>query len=351
MFTPDYHNIVNAALNKKSNRIPLYEHIVSPLIMEKITGKKFADLANGNFEDKKEFFRHFSGFFREAGYDTVSFECCAGQIMPGSGALGGHQEGVIKTRKDLDAYPWASIPDFYFDANRETLRAFAETLPAGMKGIGGVGNGIFECVQDITGFQELCYIKVDDEDLYKALFAKVGEMLTAIWSRFLKEFGDAFCVGRFGDDLGFKSNTLLAAEDIKELILPQYKRIISIVHATGKPFLLHSCGCIFNVMDDIIAVGIDAKHSNEDVIAPYSKWIDDYGDRIGNFGGLDTDVLCDSNSVDVVSYTTDVFKLLQAKGQGAAIGSGNSIPDYVSPERYILMLETIRKLREPLIRL
>jgi uroporphyrinogen decarboxylase len=170
-------------------------------------------------------------------------------------------------------------------------------------------------------------------------------MLAAIWSRFLREFGDAFCVGRFGDDLGFKSNTLIDAGDIRELIVPQYKRIINIVHAAGKPFLLHSCGCIFNVMNDIIAAGIDAKHSNEDVIAPYSKWIDDYGDRIGNFGGLDTDVLCDSNSVDVVSYTTNVFKLLQAKGHGVAIGSGNSIPDYVSPDRYTLMLETVRRLR------
>ncbi len=28
-------------------------------------------------------------------------------------------------------------------------------------------------------------------------------------------------------------------------------------------FLLHSCGCIFEVMEDILATGIDAKHSNE----------------------------------------------------------------------------------------
>jgi uroporphyrinogen decarboxylase len=265
--------------------------------------------------------------------------------MPGSGSLGGHKEGVIKNRKDFDGYPWAAIPDYYFRMSSETFRAFAETLPEGMKGIGGVGNGVFECVQDITGFQELCYIKADDEDLYKELFAKVGDMLAAIWIRFLKEFGDAFCVGRFGDDLGFKSNTLLESGDVKELILPQYKRIISLVHGAGKPFLLHSCGCIFNVMDDIIAVGIDAKHSNEDVISPYSKWIDEYGGRIGNFGGLDTDVLCDSNSEDLVAYTTNVFKLLQAKGHGVAIGSGNSIPDYVSPERYSLMLETVRNLR------
>jgi len=346
MFSPDYHNIVNAAENKKSSRVPLYEHIISPLIMERMTGKKFADLADGNYKDKLEFFRHYCGFFRDSGYDAVSFECCTGEVMPGSGALGKHKEGVIKTRSDFDAYPWDAVPDMYFERYRDFFLALGETMPAGMKAIGGVGNGIFECVQDVVGFQELCYIKADDGDLYEALFSKVGDMLVRIWERFLHEFGGIYCVCRFGDDLGFKSSTLLGTDDIRKLIIPQYRRIVDLVHANGKPFLLHSCGCIFNIMDDIISgVGIDAKHSNEDVIAPWSRWIDDYGEKIGNFGGLDTDVLCPNNSTELVSYTTGIYRLCEKKGHGAAIGSGNSIPDYVDPERYGQMLDTIHRLR------
>ena len=347
MFVPDYRNVVNAAENKASSRIPLYEHIISHAIMETIQGKKFAHLFDGPYEDKLEFFRHYCEFFLDAGYDTVSFECCTGAVMPGGGALGKHKEGVIKSRSDFDKYPWDAVPDLYFECYRDYFRALAEIMPSGMKAIGGVGNGIFECVQDITGFQELCYIKSDDEDLYKALFAKTGDLLVRIWDRFLKEFGDLYCVCRFGDDLGFKSNTLLSAEDIRSLIIPQYKRIVDLVHDNGKPFLFHSCGCIFNVMDDIISeAGIDAKHSNEDVISPYSRWIANYGSRIGNFGGLDTDVLCDSSSVDLVSYTTEIYRLCEAKGKGVAIGSGNSIPDYVNPSRYCLMLDTVHKLRQ-----
>jgi len=92
-------------------------------------------------------------------------------------------------------------------------------------------------------------------------------------------------LGRFGDDLGFKRNTLLSDTDIKTFFLPQYRRVIGLIKTAGKPFLWHSCGCIFPVMDDVIALGIDAKHSNEDQIAPFSTWVDKYGDRIGNFGG------------------------------------------------------------------
>lgn len=77
-----------------------------------------------------------------------------------------------------------------------------------MKAIGGVGNGIFECVQDIVGFMQLCYLSVDDRQLYEDLFRRMYEVSRRIWERFLREFGDIYCVVRFGDDLGYKVNTL-----------------------------------------------------------------------------------------------------------------------------------------------
>ena len=346
MFIPDYSNIVKAAKNEKSSRIPLYEHIIAPSVMETITGKQFGDPEHGSFNDKKEFFRHYNQFFPDMGYDAVCWECCAGTVMPGSGSLGGHKIGEIQSRKDFDKYPWDSVPDLYFERFTDYFRAFGETLPEGVRGIGGVGNGVFECVQEITGFENLCLIKYDDEELYHGLFEKTGAMLAAIWTRLISEFGDLFCVFRFGDDLGFKTSTLLSDSDIRELVIPQYRRIIEIIHRSGKPFLLHSCGKIFNVMDDLISAGIDAKHSNEDVISPYSRWIDDYGSRIGNFGGIDTGELYDISEADIVSYTTEIYRMCEAKGHGTAIGSGNSIPSHVSPDRYCQMIDTIRKLRK-----
>jgi len=346
MFIPDYNNIVKAAKNEKSARIPIYEHIISPIIVERIQGSSFADLYNGDFSDKKEFFRHYNRFFPDMGYDTVSWEFPPAPVMPGSGSLGGHKKGVIQNRKDFDEYPWDSIPDNFFKYYKDAIAAFAENLPEGVKGVGGIGNGIFECVQDITGYMNLCSIKAEDEDLFRGVFIKISDMLAAIWARFLKEYGDLFCVCRFGDDLGFKTSMLLRPEDIREHIIPGYKRIINLVHNAGKPFLLHSCGCIFIVMEDLINAGIDAKHSNEDVISPYSRWIDDYGDRIGNFGGVDTSILCDLTDVDIVSYTNEIFKICESKGHGVAFGSGNSIPDYVSTVKYCQMLDTVRKLRK-----
>lgn len=344
-FIPNYTNIIKAAKNIETDRLPLYEHLISEKIMEKILGNEFADMRSGNLSDKKEFFKNYNGFFRRMGYDTVSFEAWIGAIMPGSGALGNHKPGVIKTREDFINYPWEEVPQIFFSKYSDDFRMLAEEMPEGMKAIGGPGCGVFENVQDIVGYENLCYISADDPELYEDLFKAVGDMMYKIWKGFLEKHGDSFAVCRFGDDLGYKETTLINPRDIKSLVIPQYKRIIDLVHSHNKPFLLHSCGKIFDVMDDLIQVAkIDAKHSNEDQIAPFKYWVDTYGDRIGNFGGADVDVLCQKNEKEIKEYVKNIIRSTKGHG-GIAFSSGNSIPAYVPVEGYIAMVEAVREER------
>lgn len=343
-FTPDYTNILKAARNIEAPRLPLYEHSIYHGFMEEILNRKFTDLLDGNDADLDEFYRNVAEFYKVMGYDTVTMEACIGGAMPGSGSLGGHKPPEINTYEDFQKYPWDEVEENYFRLYGRHFASLRKAIPEGMMGIGGVGNGIFECVQEITGYMNLCYISADDPELYSALFAKVGETNLKIWKRFMKEYGDIFCVLRFGDDLGFKSNTLLPADDIREHIIPHYKAIIDLVHSYNKPFLLHSCGNIFNVMDDMIAAGIDAKHSNEDQIALFPEWVERYGDRIGNFGGIDTDAVCRLDKPAMREYITDVIKKCQGHG-GFAFSTGNSIPDYVPIDNYRYMVEVVREIR------
>lgn len=346
MFEPNYKNIVDAARNKEAVRLPLYEHIVSPEVIQTITGVDLPSLYQGDDKDIHEFFRVYCKFFKDQGYDAVPFEQCIGECMPGAGALGNSRiTPVIQDEDDFKSYPWNEIPERYFEKNARYFRALRNEMPEGMKAIGGVGNGIFECVQDVTGYQGLCYIKADDEELYHALFQKVGETNLKIWQRFMEEFGDIYCVLRFGDDMGYKISTLLSPDDTKNLIIPKYKPIVDLVHGYQKPFLLHSCGKIFDVMEDLIEkVGIDAKHSNEDQIAPFPVWVEKYGDRIGNFGGIDVDVLCGYDKTELKEYMLDVITKSIHHG-GFAIGTGNSIPNYVPAGNYLNMIEIVREYR------
>lgn len=265
--------------------------------------------------------------------------------MPDSGALGGHKDPAIKTREDFEKYPWDTIVPNYFNTYSKYFRALRNNMPEGMKAIGGVGNGLFECVQDLVGYMNLCYISFDDPELYADLFKKLGSIIYTIWERFLKEFGDIYCVCRFGDDMGFRTSTLLPPDDIITHIIPQYQKIVELIHSYDKPFLLHSCGCIFDVMDELIdTVKIDAKHSNEDQIAVFPEWVEKYGDKIGNFGGIDTDVLCQKSPEFIKQYILDVIEKSSNHG-GFAFGCGNSIPQYIPVSGYLAMVNAVREYR------
>jgi len=346
MFEPDYRMIVDAAHNRKPARLPLYEHIIAPEIMEKVLDAQFAQLETGNAADLDVFFGSYCRFWKEMTYDTVSYEVCVTDILPGGGALQAQTVGVIQTQEDFGRYPWDDVPAIFWERAAPRFDALARHMPEGMKAIGGVGNGVFEISQDLVGFEQLCYMQHDAPDLFATLYTRIGYLLVELWSTLLKEYGDLFCVCRTGDDMGFKSQTLLAPQALVEHVVPQYARIVEVVHAAQHPYLLHSCGCIFGIMDDLIGTGIDAKHSNEDVIAPYDRWIEKYGDQLGLFGGIDTDRLCRMNPGEIYDFVLEEGTRFRGNTKGYALGSGNSIPAYVPVDGYLAMVRAAQAIRK-----
>ena len=346
VFQADYQHMIDVMENKRPARLPLYEHIISPQIMEEILGVQFADLIEGNQSDIEEFFSYYCRFFQEMTYDTVSFEEGLAPLLPGHGAIMGGMPGPIQNRDDFEKYPWDEIPERYWARADKRFQALSEALPPGMKALGGVGFGVFEISEDLVGFQQLAYLQVDDPDLHAELYVKIGDLMTTIWSRFLERSADDFAICRMGDDLGFKTNTLISPKTIRQHVFPQYKRIISLIKGAGKPFLWHSCGKIFAIMDDAIALGINAKHSNEDVIAPYDKWISLYSDRIGLLGGIDVDTLCTRPATQIFDEIVEKGQRFRANANGYALGSGNSIPEYVPVEGYLAMIDAAKAIRE-----
>jgi uroporphyrinogen decarboxylase len=344
-FQPDYRHMLAVMSNQRPARLPVYEHKIDVSIMERILGEPFADLEKGDDSDLAAFFAQYCRFYREMTYDTVSYEVTISRLLPDHGAIYGGRPGPIQTRADFERYPWDEIPDRYWEVAGRKFEALGAAMPPGMKALGGVGNGVLELSEDLVGFEHLAYVMADDPALFADLFRKIGDLMVTIWETFLTRYGEPFAVCRFGDDLGFKTSTLVSPTIIRQHIIPQYQRVISLIRAAGKPFLWHSCGKIFSVMDDVIALGINAKHSNEDTIAPFDEWITRYGDRIGLLGGIDVDILCQCPPDDIFEQVVDKGRRFRDMARGYALGSGNSIPDYVPPEGYLAMVRAAQHIR------
>jgi len=277
-------------------------------------------------------------------YDTVSYEVCITEILPGPGAIKGGK-GPIQTREDFVKYPWDELETRYWGLAERRFIALEKNIPIGMTAVGGVGNGVFEISEDLVGFEYLAYMQADDPELLGMLYEKIGNLMVTIWQRFLAQFGNLFAICRMGDDLGYKTRTLTSPRNIRGYVLPQYRRVIDLIRRSGHLFLWHSCGNIFSIMDDVIALGINGKHSNEDVIAPFETWIAKYGDRIGLLGGIDVDILCRSEPDEIFELVYTRAKKYRSMANGYALGSGNSIPEYVPVEGYLAMVEAAQKIR------
>lgn len=343
-YKPDYHQIEKVLYNQRPDRLPLYEHHIDRPFIEKVVGKDLG--IQGNMAvDYEEYYRQTIGFWKDMTYDAFDFEAAICDILPGHGAIIGGMKGPIQTRDDFNKYPWEDIPKIFWETYTPHFEAIRKVLPNGMKAYGGCGYGIFEASQDLVGYEPLCVMQCMDPELFSDLFVKIGDLWCDLWEGVIKKYSDIFVFFRMGDDLGHKTSTLLDPVIICEHILPQYKRIIELVHRSRKKFLLHSCGKIFPVMDDIIRLGIDAKHSNEDQIAPFDTWIEKYNDRIGLFGGFDLNLL-------ILEKPETVFRIVLEKGtyfrkiaKGFGIGSGNSIPEYVPVDGFFAMIEATKKIR------
>jgi uroporphyrinogen decarboxylase len=142
-----------------------------------------------------------------------------------------------------------------------------------------------------------------------------------------------------GDDMGYKTGTMIGANHLRQYVLPWHKKLAAFAHDNGLIYLLHACGQIDEIMEDLIDdVKIDGRHSFEDEGNPIQEAKHKYGDRIAVLGGIDLHKLTVLSEDEVHTYTRGVIEDCLPGGR-FALGSGNSVCNYVPVPNYLAMVE------------
>jgi uroporphyrinogen decarboxylase len=90
-------------------------------------------------------------------------------------------------------------------------------------------------------------------------------------------------------------------------------------------------------MPDLIdTVGIDAKHSTQDVTEPITVTKQRWGARVALLGGVDVDFLTRSTPRHVAAYTRNILEHC-TPGGGFALGVGNWVADSMPLPNYLAM--------------
>lgn len=343
--TPDYRPLLTALKGGKPERMPLYEFFSDSTVQLAALGdwspaEALPTGANALLD------RVIRGQFG-LGYDyvpvSVPFGFPAYRINWSTDSGGNprafldNHDIVIGRRADLEAIKWPSAQD----ADYGPLEYVLSHLPDGMMVIANLGGGLLEWAMWLMGAEGFSLAIYDDPDMVCTLIERINTQQVAV-AEVVAQMPDVMAVA-IGDDMGFKTQTFLPPKALRELIFPGLKRVADAVHAQGKPFILHSCGNLTAVMDDLICtVGIDAKHSYEDAIMPVVDIKARWGASLAILGGVDMDRLCRADEADLRAYVRRIVDSCAPSG-GYALGSGNSIANYVPPANLRIMLDEAMK--------
>jgi uroporphyrinogen decarboxylase len=246
--------------------------------------------------------------------------------------------GPVTNWEEFEKYPWA-------DPAKTSDRIFSwysENAPEDMciVAVGGVGH-FAEYLCWMMGYETLCYALCEQRDLVEAIAKRLYELYDACIDKILAIERVKMVWG--SDDMGFRGGPLFSPDDMREFVLSGHKNLAAKTHAAGRPYILHSCGNLSLIMDDLLNdVKIDGKHSFEDVIEDVTEAKQTYGKRIALLGGIDLDFLC---RADEQAVRQRVRRTLDAcmPGGGYCLGTGNSVANYVPLDNYLAMLDEGRR--------
>lgn len=333
---PDFEQFIKVLKRKgKPDYLPFYEHVASSGFIARRTGTRFDKMSIND----TDYWTIYVDFWIGMGFDCIPMEIPLNCPLPNVSWQGVESHGseasvVIKNRKDFDEYPW---PPLSSPIDFRHFEIVAKLMPEGVKIVGGVCAGPYEWVSQMMGVMGLAYALVDDPGLVEDIFRKIGSLHRSAVQQLAAM--DAIGALRQGDDLGYKTSTFLSPEQLRKYVFPIYTKMVAEAHQQGKPFILHSCGNLKEVYEDLIEdCRFDAKHSFEDVILSVQDFKKQYGNRVTPLGGLDLDFICRSSKEELRFYTRKKIEECFHDWYWA-LGTGNSLTNYMPVENYITILE------------
>ena len=200
-----------------------------------------------------------------------------------------------------------------------------------------LGSFMTTAYDQVFGFEPFMLSLFDDLPLVEAVL-EIGADYYAAISHLVCQRDLTFLY--VGDDVAFKSATLIDPDLLRRIWLPRLKRIFAPALARQIPILFHSDGNIRAIIPDLIDSGVRAINP----IEPYGMDIRDikrtFGKDLALVGNLDVGGSLSRGIPDDVRR--DARALIEAVGRdgGLVLASSHSITPNVKPENFMAMVET-----------
>ena len=244
----------------------------------------------------------------------------------------------IHSREDLARV--VTVDPGHLSAQFELLDRYQEAVRGTDVGLFVLLGAFFaSAYHSIFGFENFMLLVHDDCGLIEEVLERHAAFYAEL-ARRLVAYDLTFFYA--GDDLAYKSGTLIDPELMRRMWVPRMARILEPAAEKGMPILFHSDGNITALIGDLLDIGVNAINP----IEPYGMDIRQvrkrFGTRLCLVGNLDVGGALSTGTPEQVR--AEARQLIDDVGRDGAfvLASCHSITSNVRPENFLAMVETAR---------
>ena len=243
--------------------------------------------------------------------------------------------------KDWDDFERLAVPDIRSAHRWEGIREMR--AQAGERFILCTGISIYERVHFIRGLENTW------ADIYQApdQLGRLLDLLVEMNLYAIQRYAEAGADGLFLlDDWGLQDRLMISPKSWRALWKPRYARIFAASRAAGLITFLHSCGYIVDILDDLIEIGLQVVHMDQQENMGLELLGGRFGGRLTFFAPVDIQKTMVNGTLDEIRTYCRQMNSQLGRPQGGFIPRWYSDPRGAghSPEALEAMCEEFIRL-------
>jgi uroporphyrinogen decarboxylase len=171
--------------------------------------------------------------------------------------------------------------------------------------------GLFERSWMLRGFENVLVDSILNKTFYEEMLDRILEMQLVLLDKLCELPIDAVFLG---DDWGDQRGVILGPDRWRSLIKPRAQKLYERVHSKGKMVFTHCCGNVFDIIPDLIDIGLDGLESLQPEAMDVYEIKRRYGQNLRLWGGLGTQQMIPFAAPDEIRG--EIRRLVEEMGRG-----------------------------------